>query len=219
MRHSPLLSPRPHAFTGVGDGDLRPGAPGQPEAAARLLRALGGRELRVVSQVHGARVLRGEEATPADEADALISTTPGVLVAVRVADCVPVLLSAPGGVAAVHAGWRGTVAGIAVAGLDALCAATGARPDEVRAAVGPAICGRCYEVGAEVLDAVASVAVDDSWRAGPRHVDLQAVNAGLLRARGVEVEVVAACTRCGEGFWSHRRDGAAAGRQAGVIGC
>lgn len=216
MFASALLSATPHAFTAIADGDHRPGAEG--DAAARLLRALGAEgPIRVVNQVHGARVVRAEEASLAVDADAIVSTTPGVVVAVRVADCVPVLLAAPGGVAAIHAGWRGTAGDIVRAGLSALRAATGARPDEVRAAVGPAICGACYEVGDEVLAAVAAVAPGESWRVGARNVDLGEANAAILRAEGVRVERIARCTRCSPGLWSFRRDGAAGGRQVGAI--
>jgi YfiH family protein len=216
MLASVLLSSVPHAFTGTADGDHRPGGDGA--AAARLLAALGGAgPVRVVSQVHGARVVRVEEASPAVEADAIVSTVPGAVVAVRVADCVPILLAAPGGVAAVHAGWRGTAADIARGALLALCDAAGCRPEDVRAAVGPCICGACYEVGDEVIDAVARVAPGASWRVGERNVDLGEANAAILRAEGVAVDRLPRCTRCGSGFWSYRRDGAAGGRQVGAI--
>ncbi|MFN7142367.1 MAG: laccase domain-containing protein, partial [Myxococcota bacterium] len=131
MYASSLLSPVPHGFTEVADGDHRPGADGSAEA--RLLAALGAEgPVRTVTQVHGARVVRAEEASLAVEADAIVSTVPGAVVAVRVADCVPILLAAPGGVAAVHAGWRGTAADIARVALRALLDATGARHGDVR---------------------------------------------------------------------------------------
>ncbi len=216
MYASALLSSVPHAFTGAADGDHRPGADG--DAAARLVAALGGEgPVRSVTQVHGARVVRAEDADLAVEADAIVSTRPGAVIAVRVADCVPVLLAAPGGVAAVHAGWRGTAADVVRAALDELRRATGARPGDVRAAVGPSICGACYEVGDEVIAAVAAVAPGASWRVGARNVDLAEANAAILRAEGVAVDVLGRCTRCGTGFWSYRRDGPAGGRQVGAI--
>ncbi len=216
MYASALLSATPHAFTGASDGDHRPGA--DPTAEARLLARLGGAGgVRRVTQVHGARVVHLDDASLAVEADAILSTVPGAVVAVRVADCVPVLLAAPGGVAAIHAGWRGTAADIVRAGLDALLRATGARPADVRAAVGPCICGACYEVGDDVLRGVGAVAPGDSWRVGERNVDLAEANAAILRAEGVAVDVLGLCTRCTPGFWSYRRDGAAGGRQVGAI--
>jgi len=220
MLRSSLLSDVPHGFTGVADGDLRPGAPGRDTAAAAIVQLLGGEgPLRVVSQVHGDRVVPVAEAAPGTEADAVVSTERGVTVAIRVADCVPILyaLGAPGdvvAVAAVHAGWRGTAADIPRKALRAL-RAHGEGP--VRAAIGPAICGACYEVGDDVITAVAAVAPGEAWRAGVRNVDLAEANAAILRAEGARVEVLGRCTRCEPEFWSHRRDGAAAGRQVGAI--
>jgi copper oxidase (laccase) domain-containing protein len=90
----------------------------------------------------------------------------------------------------------------------------------VRAAIGPAICGACYEVSAEVHEAVSRLLPDGvppvPSDARP-HLHLSAANAALLRAEGVRVEVLQACTRCSPGYWSHRRDGAAGGRQVGAI--
>jgi YfiH family protein len=211
---SALLHDVSHAFTGVGDGDFRPPA---FEAAPALVAQLGGRgALCVVSQVHGARVVHARDADGRTEADAIVSDTPGVVVAVRVADCVPILLAAPGAVAAVHAGWRGTAADIARAALGELCALAGCRPDAVRAAIGPAICGACYEVGPDVIEAIGRVTPAGEGIDG-RHVDLRTANAAILRAVGVRVDTMHACTRCSPGYWSYRRDGAAGGRQVGAI--
>ncbi len=216
MYASALLSPVRHAFTGVADGDHRPGF--DTAGAARLIAALDAvGPVRVVSQVHGARVVRAEDASTSIEADAIVSTLPGIVVAVRVADCVPILLAAPGAVAAVHAGWRGTAADITRVALRALCSAAGCAPSAVRAAVGPCICGACYEVGGEVIDGVAAVAPGASWRVGERNVDLGEANAAILRHEGAQVERLALCTRCDARFWSFRRDGASGGRQVGAI--
>ena len=213
MLRSALLHDVEHEFTGKAEGDFRDAATG-PGLVARL-EGIG--VLRTVRQVHGAGVADADSG-PA-EADALISTKAGTVVAVRVADCVPILLAAPGGVAAVHAGWRGTAAGVVSEALGALRAATRCGFEDVRAAIGPAICGACYEVGPEVVDAVARVAPGDGWRLQPGHVDLAEANAAILRAFGVRVDVLGRCTRCGDGFWSHRRDGIDAGRQVGAIRC
>lgn len=217
MWHAASLDASRHGFSGVADGDVRPG----PEAAAvgaRLAARLGGAgRLVTVSQVHGAAVIDAADVGPGAEADALVSDRPGVVIAVRVADCVPILLDGPGVVAAIHAGWRGTVADIVRRTLTVLRERHGVPPEALRAAIGPAICGDCYEVSPEVVEAVGRVAPGTAWQRRPRHVDLRAANAAILAEHGVACEVVGPCTRCGGGLWSHRRDGAAAGRQVGMI--
>lgn len=176
------------------------------------------------SQVHGARVLRAEGrdvlATRAEEADALVTTTPGDAVAVRVADCVPVLLAAPGvgAVAAVHAGWRGVAQRV----LDAALAAMAVDPGGVIAAVGPCIGPCCFEVGDEVAAEIAAASTGAAVRrvdgAKPR-VDLRAAVAAQLAGAGVRaVEQVGGCTRCEAGrYHSYRRDGKASGRLLAAI--
>lgn len=149
------------------------------------------------------------------EGDALATAEPGVAVAVRVADCVPVLVEGDGFVGAIHAGWRGTAADIVRRSI-AMMEARWQRK-VLRAAVGPAIGGSCYEVSPEVVEALEGVAPPSvQWREG-RNVDLVSLNLGILRALGVEAEAVGPCTRCSTTFWSHRRDGVAAGRQVGAI--
>ncbi len=176
------------------------------------------------SQVHGARVLRvdGAEVSAArsEEADGLVCATPGDAVAVRVADCVPVLLAAPGRgvVAAVHAGWRGVAKRI----VDEALASMGADPGEVIAAVGPCIGGCCFEVGEEVAAEIAGASVDAVVARGegakPK-VDLRAAVEWQLRRAGVgAMEHVGGCTMCDAGrFHSFRRDGKASGRLLGAI--
>jgi YfiH family protein len=218
---SALLHDVPHGFTGRAEGDLRRDAAGETARRA-VVAALGGTgDLVTARQVHGARVV--DEHAGDVEADAVVSTTPGRVVGVRVADCAPILLVAPGpfgspgAVAAVHAGWRGTAAGIVRAALTTLCERAGAPPSDVRAAVGPCICGACYEVGPEVMAAIGEVAPGSSWVSGANRVDLAEANAAILREAGVTVDVLGVCTRCAPGYWSHRRDGDAAGRQAAVV--
>ncbi len=165
----------------------------------------------------------GPAGEPCGEADALVAG-PGAGVAVVVADCVPVLLVDPatGVVAAVHAGRRGLVDGVVQAAV-ARMVARGARPADLRAAVGPAICGRCYEVPADLRDTVAAVVPDvaarTSW--GTPALDLPAGVAAVLRTAGVgHVHPTGLCTRTDERFFSHRRSmatGAAEGRCAGVV--
>ena len=211
MYRSSLLT-RPHAFTAAADGDLR-----HPNAQARLIAALQGRQLAMLDQIHGADVRLAGDGHPAGDAlIALDGTHPaGTVVAVRVADCVPILLEGPGAVAAVHAGWRGTAAHIARRAVERL-RDHGVDPASLRAAIGPAIGPCCYEVGPEVIDALAAAAVAPGWRQD-RQVDLRALNRDVLASLGVTVEIVGPCTRCTPALWSHRRDPAHAGRQAGAI--
>lgn len=241
------LSGRPgvrHGFT-TRDGGVSRGALSslnlgrRPDETAAALRAnwdrvaatleprLGADDVALLSQVHGATVLRADAPTGPDavlgEADAAITVRPGVVLAVRVADCVPVLIASPGGVAVAHAGWRGTAAGVVAATVRALAAATGDAPGAMTAAVGPHIGGDAYEVGDEVVGALRAAGLADADflhpHVGPRpHVDLGRAVAAQLRAAGVtDVERVVACTRTDPRFYSHRRDGAATGRFAGVI--
>lgn len=211
MLRSTLLAANPHAFTGRAEGDQR-------ESSASLGLALGAPgPVCTVHQVHGSRVVSADsaESVRGEAADALVSTRPGLLIAVRVADCVPVLLAGPGVVAAIHAGWRGTAADVVRCGVEAAVAASGCSVESLRAAVGPSIRGCCYEVGDEVIEGVAAVAPGRSWLAG-RHVDLAEANRAILAALGVPVEVLGGCTRCGGGWYSHRRGDVE--RQLGVIG-
>lgn len=180
--------------------------------------------LYVASQVHGAVALAPEGAPTAmlaREADALVATTVGDTVGVRVADCVPILLadSTTGAVAAVHAGWRGFVAGV-IDSARALGAERGATFQA--AAVGPCIGPCCFEVGndvaARIVDA-AGVDVVDRRVGDKSFVDLRrAVRAALERAGVTDVEDVGGCTRCSpELYFSHRRDAERAGRHLAVI--
>lgn len=183
-----------------------------------LREALGGAGARfaTASQVHGARILAHGGGWAgwlrADAADGHATREAATSFAVSVADCVPVFVAHPGGaVALLHAGWRGTAAGILPAALQ-LLAGWGLAPAELRVHLGPAICGRCYEVSPDVHAQLTGRAVDR-----PTPVDLRAVLAGQARAGGVRtVSTSEACTRCHQDrFFSHR--GGDAGRQLGVI--
>jgi polyphenol oxidase len=194
----------------------------------RLVERWLGGPAAFATQVHGADVVVvGTWPEPAPDtvgaADALVSAGP-VGVGVMVADCVPVLLADPdaGVVAAVHAGRRGLAAGVVQATLRAM-AASGAVAGRTRAAIGPAICGECYEVPAALREEVAAV-VPATWAATswgtpsldlPRGVEAQLVAGGVGQVRRVD-----ACTASDSRFFSHRRStrtGEPAGRFAGVV--
>ncbi len=199
-----------------GAEDLGRGAP--PERWAALTAALGVESAGVAlaSQVHGREVLEVEAPGLAGEGDALIVRAPGLLVAVRVADCVPILVVGARGVAAVHAGWRGIA-------CDILGEAVARLGEPLGAAIGPCISPEQYEVGEEVIAGIAGSGVPREvfTRAGPRreHADLRAAAAWQLRRAGVPaIDVVQLCTQSNPDLHSHRRDGAQAGRQVGIIG-
>ncbi len=171
-------------------------------------------ELFHARQVHGCRVLRVPP-VPADaEADALLTASPDVAVGVFTADCVPVLIAEPTGrgVAAVHAGWRGSALRVAEVATRALVETVRCSPDSLVAAIGPHIGPCCYEVDDPVRDAVGEEPVfTDSDR--PRHyrLDLHELtrihlqHAGLLDDR---IDRIEGCTSCDpERFFSYRRDG------------
>jgi polyphenol oxidase len=163
-----------------------------------------------------------EGKAPLGEADGLVTTDPGVVLAVLTADCAPVLLADPaaGVVGAVHAGWRGLAAGVVEAGVAAM-AALGADPAATVGLVGPAVGGCCYEVGPEVREAVGArlPAALATTRGGRPALDPAAAAAQALARAGVgQVRVAGECTvDARERFFSHRRDAGRTGRQAGLI--
>ncbi len=166
------------------------------------------------NQIHGNRVVRleREDRGKKIEADAFITNEKGLVCHVRTADCVPILIADAKGraIAAVHAGWRGTALNVATEALKEMTRAYGTDPAECVAAIGPCICGGCYEVGREVEDALVPLGVGESWRAGSNHVDLRLANAALLEKAGVlrsNIDIFKDCTRCDTRFASFRRDG------------
>jgi YfiH family protein len=191
---------------------------------ARAARELGVRDDRLVwmEQVHGSgvTVVDGPQDGPVPATDALVTATPGLVLAVLAADCVPVLLadSETGVVAAVHAGREGVRRGVVPAALSAM-ASLGARARHVTALLGPAVCGECYEVPRPMQDEVAAVApaAATRTRAGTPGLDLRAGVAEILRRAGIpEVVLDPRCTVEDRSLFSHRRDGVT-GRQAGLV--
>jgi purine-nucleoside/S-methyl-5'-thioadenosine phosphorylase / adenosine deaminase len=181
--------------------------------------------LVVPRQVHGTRVA---DAAPGESpvADALVTTTGRPLAGIVTADCMPVLLLAPGrGVAvAVHAGWRGCAGGVLEAALACLRDAYGAAPREIEAVIGPAIGGCCYEVGDDVVEAFrrrTGATTSSAWtvRGGRDHLDLRMAARLLLGAAGVPlITVLGPCSACSPAYHSYRRDGARVGRQISFVG-
>jgi YfiH family protein len=186
---------------------------------------LGPTDVALASQVHGSRVVVVDAPTgplgTVGEADALVTTARGVALAVRVADCVPVLLGSPRGVAAVHAGWRGVAQRVVPEALRVLLEESGSRPGDVCAAVGPHISTDAFEVGPEVVEGIAASGIAPELfarRRGDRWVvDLGAAVEAQLRGLGVSSVYQAGACTTGPRFFSWRANGPETGRQAGVI--
>lgn len=203
-------------FSDRRSGDLGSRAPGSAERR----RALVDLPWSVPRQVHGSRVVVVDRpgAGSGEEADALVSATPGAALAILTADCAPVAFSSPEGIIGVaHAGWRGLAAGV----LEATAAAmTDLGAGEVTAVLGPCIHPCCYEFGPADLAVLTerfgpSVAAVDA--AGRPALDVPAAVHAALEQAGVGlVEVVDDCTGCSERYWSWRRR-AETGRQATVV--
>ena len=174
------------------------------ENRARVQSLTGGR-LAQARQVHGTDVVEADPDTVA-EADGQVTAEHGVAAMALVADCLPIALVAPEGVAMLHAGWRGLAGGVIDNGVARL-RALGA--ERIVAAIGPGAGPCCYEVGEEVHAAFGT---------SGRTVDLKAIARERLEAAGVQhVHDCGLCTMHDpERFFSHRRDGGVTGRQAGV---
>ena len=212
VSHEPYDALNVAIMTGDERDDVR-------ENRLRLAAALGREPDGVVMgrQVHGAELREHAErqeprvyadvVKSPDEVDAHATADPGLTPLVMVADCLPVALDGPGGVAMAHCGWRGLAAGVVARAATAV--------DAEAAAVGPGIGPCCYEVGDEVLTEFADLdGVGDG-----RMLDLSAVARALLERAGVETtEISGLCTKCNPDlFYSHRRDGGRTGRQAGLV--
>jgi YfiH family protein len=179
-------------------------------------------QLAFMSQVHGSAVAvvdRPQDGV-APAADALVTAQPGLALAVLVADCAPVVLTDPtaGVVAVAHAGRRGMARGIVAATLAAM-RDLGSQPETTAALVGPAICGRCYEVPESLQAEVVAIepAARSTTRSGAAALDIRAGVVAQLEAAGIaSVEVDPTCTAEATWLYSHRRDGVT-GRFAALV--
>ena len=212
LRCRPLEAVARHLFT------TRQLALPSIEGYAALAAALATERTAIVTQVHGREVIvvRGGDAAPAEPApaDALVSDAPAIALVVRAADCVPLLMAdrRSGAVAAVHAGWRGTAARVAVAAVEAMAREFGTAPADLIVAIGPSIGPCCYEVGTELVDAFAAAGharhLVDRWfhappaRRGERErpklrLDVPGANRDQLLLAGVnedDIHMSALCT-------------------------
>ncbi len=204
-----------------------PWSTGESRAAARqrveqALAPLG--RVLFLTQVHGATVCHAPWAG-APAADAAVLSTPGILAGIETADCLPVLLVDPQRrvAAAVHAGWRGSAAGVTNQALEALLQC-GCRAEDIRAALGPAIGPCCYEVGEELRERFGPDCAPFFERraSGRWSLDLRALNEWQLAQRGVrasQIHHLRECTACHpDRYCSYRRDGPGGGRMVSFVG-
>jgi polyphenol oxidase len=206
-----------------------------------LAESVGARDVAMVMQVHGSSVLVVRRGTPLPvarpEADVLVSDAPDIAIAIRVADCVPLLMAdrSRGVVAAVHAGWRGTAARAALAAIDALRREFGTRPADLIVAIGPSIGACCYEVGTDLVDAFAAAGHEryliDRWFLSPPTrgskerpgltLDVARANTDQLILAGVPEDQIYASGLCTamhlDVLTSYRKEKEKATRMAGVI--
>ena len=158
--------------------------------------------------------------------DALVTNTPGVALLVFTADCTPLLFFDPvtGAVGAAHAGWRGTAQAIGAKVVRAMAESFGTKPENIRAAIGPAIGPCCFETDNDVPAALREVLGVEAepfmtWNGQKWHIDLKAVNALWLQKAGVRhIDLCGDCTYCRPDlYWSHRKTGLRRGEQAALI--
>jgi YfiH family protein len=175
-----------------------------------------------MNQVHGSDVEVIDEnssSTTLPSVDSLFTTAKGVALVTLVADCIPLLLHSAGAVAAVHVGRKGLLAGVFQETLRQFHR-HGIHSGEIKAELGPSICGRCYEVDQDLYDDVVtqlpSTSTEFSSDAGKPSLDIQAGLTSLLDSAGVIWSSSQLCTMHDSGYFSYRRDGIT-GRQAGVI--
>lgn len=202
-------------------GEIPAGETPQGDPRGQVFAAAGaaGKRLLSVKQEHTREVLTAEEvaayalehgAGSRPEADGIVGDDPELLLAVTVADCMPIYLHdrRRGAVGMLHSGWKGT--GILLGALELMCRRWGSTPSEVSVLLGPAIQACCYEVDAERARGFQTEFGEESavQRAGAWYLDLQTANRALAERAGVaEISVCTNCTCCGEGLFSYRREG------------
>lgn len=224
------LAPFDSLNLGSGGGDSPADVQRNRELLADAL-GLTGRTINTVRQVHGSDIYvfaDADEGRPEEGHDAIVTHIRGAAVGVLTADCVPVLLYDPcvGIVAAVHAGWSGTIKGIAGRTVEEMAARYGTRPSDIQACIGPSIGPCCFEVDEKVMGPLRE-SMSRWWTglvtpARPGHwlLDLWKANHGVLALAGVparNIAVLSACTACNQDkFYSHRRSGGRAGRMMAI---
>jgi len=188
---------------------------------ARAL-GIGLERLAIPMQVHSSVVKRADTPGSYSSCDGLVTDVRGVYLSISVADCVPIFIvdTQRKAVAAIHAGWRGTVARIAAYGVEMLIDEFQCRPARMIAFVGPSAGGCCYAVGEDVAAKFPGEFVREE--SGKLHIDLKAANVSQLLEMGLSENVIEVSSYCtideGDMLHSYRRDGTRSGRMMGVIG-
>jgi YfiH family protein len=220
MIEGPLLNVGPPVWKArQGLVEIRFVGRGEPDSLSTRVAKIAGaqKSLATLDQVHSARI-RTARAGICGPGDGLVTSEENLVCAVVTADCVPVLLAGDRGIAAVHAGWRGLVAGVLSNALHRI----GESPDRITAWIGPAIRGCCYEVGedvaSEISEATGSRALYSPERERP-HIDLVDATRRVLLHQGLDsVHSVACCTHCRPDLlYSYRREGPGAGRNVALV--
>jgi purine-nucleoside/S-methyl-5'-thioadenosine phosphorylase / adenosine deaminase len=232
LRCVPLGASADHFFT-AKNLTLRDN-PDEWEAVATAMQ-VAREDILLVRQVHASTVAIASadraRPWPRPDADAIVSNDPSAAIAVRVADCVPILLAEETGrvVAAVHAGWRGTSKRAVIAAVDAMQARFGVRPERLLAAIGPSIGPCCYEVSESTREAFRDdghhPTTLDQWfeprPGGKFHLDLWRANRDQLEGAGVQpdcIHVAELCTKThADVFHSYRVEGQNAGRMIAIV--
>lgn len=213
----------PQEFYGVADeAEIR-----NSEQFRAVSEQLGLAHCAVIKQVHGVDglVITKEQELPAKpyavEGDYLITSVPQVGLAVATADCLPIIIYDPVQrvVAALHAGWRGTVAGIAPKVVDQLCEQFGSEPADLQIFFGPSAGPCCYEVDAQFVQDLPERLGSIAMRDGRSFFDTLHYNRELLQRAGVQNFLTDywQCTICSDQFCSYRRDGKASRRQMTIV--
>lgn len=198
---------------------------------SEVAKALSVPSVFTLKQIHSNIVIAhsadSKNASRVIEGDALITRDPGVVIGIRTADCVPILLHDPKAraVAAIHAGWRGLIAGVIEKTIERMEQEFSSRPDDLKAAIGAALCETCFEVGPEVAEAF-------SKRFGPEfqilrgqngksYLDLREGCREVLEEKGVfeaNIETLPYCNRCSPDLFYSYRNGDLEGRMLAFIG-
>lgn len=222
------LSPSPWNSLNVGGG-IGDNEQFVAENISRIFDALG-RDLSSkydVWQIHSVRYHVAELPYELHKADILVTDNPELTLFMRYADCVPIMLYDPQvhAIALAHAGWRGIVENVPAVAVEALVSTYGSNPKNLIAALGPAICKECYEVGPEVVEQVSHVLGGDTTnfivcRNEKFHLDMWSVCETLLQRIGVSnIEIASICTAMNLDDWfSHRAENGKTGRFAALLG-